>query len=90
MEKCHKLLCKIILFVQVVVKVVSHTAVPRFKILVALYQAVIVLPDLYGIEMPSGYCEACRLVSTPLHVCADAHMPSFACIQTIRSAGSKH
>jgi len=55
MEKCHKLLCKIILFVQVVVKVVSHTAVPRFKILVALYQAVIVLPDLYGIEMPSGY-----------------------------------
>jgi hypothetical protein len=71
-SRCQKLLRKMILFVKVVIKVMDRTATPRFKILIAFYQAVILLPDLYGIEMPSDYCEA----SPP---CRNATARCFCC-----------
>jgi hypothetical protein len=60
-------------YATVFVETFQRAAVPRFKIVITCYQVLVALPDVYGVDMPSEYCESSPPWHTPLPIFADAH-----------------
>jgi hypothetical protein len=66
-KRITKLSRRILFYMAVAVGVFERTAVPRFKILITFYQVIVVLPNMYGTDMPTAYCELSPLALPQLH-----------------------